>query len=76
MPSRRDGIFYMASFGFGSIAGMALASVLLSIPIALLGIGAPRAARLARAVSLASVVFGVLYGATTLAAALSGRGLS
>jgi hypothetical protein len=76
MPSRGEGLLYLGSFGFGSILGMALASVALSIPIAILGFGAPATTRIARAVSVASILFGLFYGATTLAAAMSGHRLS
>jgi high-affinity nickel-transport protein len=76
MPSRGEGLLYLGSFGFGSILGMALASVALSIPIAILGFGAPATTRIARAVSVASILFGIFYGATTLAAAMSGHPLS
>ena len=76
MPSRGEGLLYLGSFGFGSILGMALASVALSIPIAILGFGAPATTRIARAVSVASILFGIYYGATTLAAAMSGHRLS
>jgi len=38
--------------------------------------GATATTRISRAVSLASVVFGIFYGATKLAAALSGHPLS
>ncbi len=76
IPSRTDGILYLGSFGLGSVLGMVTASAALSIPIAISGIGAPAAMRISRAVSLASIVFGVLYGASTLAAAISGRPIS
>jgi hypothetical protein len=77
MPTRIDGILYLGFFGMGSILGMTLASAALSIPIAVSGLvytGMPL--RLARAVSFASVVFGLFYGATTLAAAISRHSLS
>jgi len=76
MPSRGAGLLYLGSFGFGSILGMAAASTALSIPIAISGIGAPAAARISRAVSFASVIFGLLYGGTTLAAAIAGYPVS
>ena len=76
MPSRRDGLLYLGSFGFGSILGMAAASAALSLPIAISGIGAPVAMRISRVVSLASIAFGIFYGATTLAAAISGHPIS
>jgi high-affinity nickel-transport protein len=76
MPSRRDGLLYLGCFGLGSIAGMAAASVALSIPLAIGGFGATGTARISRAVSLASVIFGLFYGAATLAAAISGHPLS
>jgi hypothetical protein len=76
MPSRREGLLYLGCFGFGSILGMAAASAALSIPLAISGFEASTMARISRAVSLASVVFGLFYGATTLAAAISGRPLS
>ncbi|HZI89971.1 MAG TPA: hypothetical protein VFD83_05935 [Candidatus Polarisedimenticolia bacterium] len=76
MPSRREGLFYLGSFGFGSILGMVAASAALSVPIALSGISVPMTARIARTVSLASIVFGIFYGFSTLAQALGGHGLS
>jgi len=76
MPTRRDGFFYLGSFGFGSILGMAAASAALSVPIALSRIGPSTAMKISRGVSFASVVFGLFYGATTLAAAISGHPVS
>jgi len=76
MPSRRDGLLYLGCFGVGSIVGMAAASAALSIPLAISGFGATAMTRISRAVSLASVLFGIFYGATTLAGALSGHPLS
>ena len=76
MPSRRDGLFYLGSFGFGSILGMAAASVALSIPIALSRIGPSTATKISRAVSFASVIFGLFYGGTILASAIAGHPLS
>jgi nickel/cobalt exporter len=72
MPTRADGILYLGFFGMGSILGMAAASAALSIPIAVSGLAhAGMPLRLARAVSFGSVIFGLFYGATTLAAAMS-----
>jgi len=77
MPSRVDGILYLSMFGIGSIVGMVTASAALSIPIAVLGLAGPGVTRrLAQGVSLGSVVFGLLYGATTLAAAIARHPLS
>jgi high-affinity nickel-transport protein len=76
MPSRAEGLLYLGTFGFGSILGMALASATLSIPLALSGLSAPAAVRIARAVSVASIAFGIFYGFTTIAGALSGHRLS
>lgn len=76
IPSRTDGILYLGSFGLGSVLGMATASAALSIPIAISGIETASAANFSRAVSLASIVFGIFYGATTLAAAISGHAIS
>jgi len=77
MPSRMDGILYLGVFGIGSIVGMMAASAALSIPIAVLGLGGPGVTRrLAQGVSLGSVIFGLLYGATTLAAAIARHPLS
>jgi hypothetical protein len=76
MPSRRDGLLYLGCFGLGSIAGMAAASMVMSLPLAIPGVTASWTARISRAVSLASVIFGLFYGATTLAAAISGHPLS
>jgi len=53
-----------------------LASAALSLPIALSRIGPSTAMRISRAVSFASVIFGLFYGGTILAAALSGHPLS
>jgi hypothetical protein len=66
MSSRREGLLYLGSFGLGSTLGMAAASVALTLPVAISGTGAPR---LARAVSAASVLFGLFYGGTILAGA-------
>ena len=76
MPSRRDGLFYLGSFGFGSILGMAVASTALSVPLALTGVGSSRAMGISRAVSFASVVFGLFYGGTVLSAAIAGHPVS
>ena len=77
MPSRMEGLFYLGSFGAGSVAGMMAASVILSIPLAASGFTAPAVARrLGRAVAFASVVFGLFYGATTIALALAKHPLS
>ncbi len=77
MPTRMDGLLYLGLFGVGSIAGMAAASAALSIPIAVTGLASSGATlRLARAVAFGSVVFGLFYGATTLAAAISRHPLS
>jgi len=76
MPSRAEGLLYLGTFGFGSILGMALASATLSIPLALSGLSAPAATRIARGVSVASIAFGIFYGVTTIAGALSGHRLS
>jgi len=49
-----------------------VASTTLSIPLAVWGLrGAGAARNLSRAVSLASVVFGIYYGASTIAAAMA-----
>ena len=72
MPSRMDGLFYLGSFGLGSVVGMMAASTTLSIPLAIWGLKGTGAARtLSRGVSLASVVFGVYYGVTTIAHAIA-----
>jgi nickel/cobalt exporter len=72
MPTRVDGLLYLGLFGIGSILGMMAASVALSIPVAVSGRAAPSSThRLAWAVSLGSVVFGIFYGAATLAGALA-----
>ena len=72
MPSRTAGLVYLGSFGLGSVAGMMVASTTLSIPLAVWGLrGAGAARNLSRAVSLASVVFGIYYGASTIAAAMA-----
>lgn len=76
MPSRAQGLLYLGAFGFGSILGMALASATLSIPLALTGLSAPVATRIARGVSVASIAFGIFYGVTTIAGALTGLRLS
>lgn len=77
MPSRVDGLLYLVLFGFGSIVGMAAASAGLSIPIAVSGLAAPGVTRrLAQAVSFGSVMFGLFYGATTLATAIARHPLS
>jgi len=76
VPSRAEGLLYLGTFGFGSILGMALASAMLSIPLALSGLSDLVTTRIARAVSVASIAFGLFYGATTLAAAISGHRLS
>ena len=72
MPSRMAGLVYLGSFGLGSVAGMMVASTTLSIPLAVWGLrGAGSARNLSRAVSLASVAFGIYYGASTIAAAMA-----
>ncbi|HEY2923938.1 MAG TPA: hypothetical protein VGJ98_03105 [Candidatus Eisenbacteria bacterium] len=72
MPAPRDGLLYLGSFGAGSIVGMRAATVALSVPIAVSGLANTGSARfLARAVSFASVVFGLSYGATTLAGVIA-----
>jgi hypothetical protein len=77
MRTPGDGLLFLGSFGAGSIVGMTAASVALSIPIAVSGLRNPGSARLlARAISFGSVVFGLFYGATTLAAALARHPLS
>jgi sulfite exporter TauE/SafE len=77
MPSRMDGILYLSVFGIGSIVGMMAASAALSVPIAVFGLAGPGVTRrLAQGVSLGSVIFGLLYGATTLAAAIARHPLS
>jgi hypothetical protein len=76
MPSRADGLLYLGAFGFGSILGMAVASAALSVPLALSGIGHPAAMRISRAVSFASVIFGLFYGGTILAGAIAGHPIS
>jgi hypothetical protein len=76
MPSRREGLLYLGSFGFGSILGMAAASALLSIPLSMGRKALPRSTRMTRAVSLASILFGVFYGVSTLAAAIAGHRLA
>ena len=77
MPSRVDGLFYLGSFGLGSVVGMMAASAMLSVPITLLGIGGSGATlKLSRAVSLASVIFGLYYGAATIAGASAHRSFS
>ena len=77
MPSRMDGLFYLGSFGVGSVVGMMAASTTLSIPLAIWGLKGNAAAKtLSRAVSLASVVFGLYYGATTIAHAIARHPLS
>jgi len=77
VPSRMDGILYLGLFGIGSVLGMMAASAALSIPIAVSGIAGPAVTRrLAQGVSLGSVIFGLFYGATTLAAAISRHPLS
>lgn len=73
MPSRREGLLYLGSFGAGSIVGMAAASLALAIPLAFTG---AKTLRISRAVSVASILFGIFYGATTLAAAVHGHRLS
>ena len=67
MPSRGEGLLYLGTFGLGSILGMALASATISIPLALTGLSAPWTTRITRAVSMASIAFGLFYGATALA---------
>jgi nickel/cobalt transporter (NicO) family protein len=77
MPARVDGLLYLGLFGIGSILGMMAASVALSIPMAVSGRAAPSSTRrLAWAVSLGSVVFGIFYGAATLAGVLAQHPLS
>jgi|SRR6267378_4600435 len=77
MPTTRDGLLYLGLFGAGSIVGMMAASVTLAIPIAISGLAGPVSTRrLARAVSFASVIFGIFYGATTLATAIARHPLS
>lgn len=77
MPSRTDGLLYLGSFGLGSVVGMMAASAALSIPIAAWGLkGSGATLKLSRAVSFASVIFGLFYGATTLAAAIARHPLS
>lgn len=77
VPSRMDGILYLSLFGIGSIVGMVAASAALSIPIAVSGLAGPGVTRrLAQGVSLGSVIFGLFYGATTLAAAIARHPLS
>ncbi len=77
MPSRAAGLVYLGSFGVGSVAGMMVASTTLSIPLAIWGPDGTGGARtLSRAVSLASVVFGIYYGVSTIAAAMARHPLS
>ena len=73
MPSRMDGILYLGSFGLGSMLGMAGASALISVPIGLIGFGATGTARLMRAVSVASILFGMFYGGATVMATFGGH---
>jgi nickel/cobalt transporter (NicO) family protein len=77
MPSRTAGLLYLGLFGAGSIAGMMAASAILSIPVAASEFGGPATTRrLGRAVAFASVIFGLFYGATTIAMALARHRLS
>jgi hypothetical protein len=77
MPSRMDGLFYLGSFGLGSVTGMMAASAALSIPIAAWGVLGSRATlKLSRAISLASVIFGLYYGAATIADAIAHHSFS
>ena len=73
-------VFIGGFWGLGHLASLLLVGlpvVALSIPIAVLGLGGPGVTRrLAQGVSLGSVIFGLLYGATTLAAAIARHPLS
>ena len=71
MPSRVQGLLYLGSFGLGSVLGMACASAALSAPVAMAGMSARATRRLGRAVSVASILFGLFYGFTTLTHAIA-----
>ena len=63
----------MTFLNIGLLTGVAA----LSIPIAAWGLkGSGATLKLSRAVSFASVIFGLFYGATTLAAAIARHPLS